>query len=499
MASIKKKEGKHGTKYYVIYYYSDSNGNRKQKWESYDSLKNAQERKSELEYKKDTYEYVRPSSTTVKEFLELFVSSYGLEIWAFSTYDNNLGLIKHYINPTIGKEKIQDITPLFIKNYYQRLTKYKSVNKGTQEPRSKYLSSSTIRNIHKLLRCAFGFATEMEFIRDNPFAKVKAPKASYKKRESWTPELIQQALNACKDNRLFIAINLAFACSLRIGEVIGLTWDNVHIDQEDIDNGNAHIFVEKELQRASLDAINILKNDDIFHIFEPLMPKTTTRLILKTPKTESSIRKIWIPKTLAHILADWKQSQEHNEAFLGSEYKKYHGKDGRAYKFVVSLADGAPCEERIITKAFQKLIQKNGLPRVVFHSLRKSSATYKLKDSGGDIKAVQGDGGWAEPDMVTKTYSEILDEDRKVNAQRFDKSFYSSFMMRPPEPSQQILISNGTASTDVSAQLANNSLFDLMAILEQKPELLKALELVKEQPDIAKALLAFKNTQDNQN
>ncbi len=224
-----------------------------------------------------------------------------------------------------------------------------------------------------------------------------------------------------------------------------------------------------------------------------------TRLLLKTPKTESSVRRVWIPETLADMLISWRDSQERLEEFLGDEYRRYAGGDGREYKFVIALNDGSPCEERIITKAFEKLITKNELPRVVFHSLRKSSATYKLKDSGGDIKAVQGDGGWAEPDIVTKTYSEILDEDRKVNAQRFDRSFYSSFMVRPPEPSQQILISNGNDSTNVSTQLTNNSLFDLMAILEQKPELLKALELVKEQPDIAKALLAFKNTQDNQN
>jgi len=39
------------------------------------------------------------------------------------------------------------------------------------------------------------------------------------------------------------------------------------------------------------------------------------------------------------------------------------------------------------------LIADNDLPPVVFHSLRHSSITYKLKLNGGDIKAVQGDSG----------------------------------------------------------------------------------------------------------
>lgn len=44
----------------------------------------------------------------------------------------------------------------------------------------------------------------------------------------------------------------------------------------------------------------------------------------------------------------------------------------------------------------------------------------------GDIKATQGDTGHAQADMVTDLYSHILDEDCKVNAQKFDESFYQN-------------------------------------------------------------------------
>ena len=55
-----------------------------------------------------------------------------------------------------------------------------------------------------------------------------------------------------------------------------------------------------------------------------------------------------------------------------------------------------------------KLIEEYNLPPVVFHSLRHSSVTYKLKLNGGDIKAVQGDSGHSQVDMVTDVYSHIL-------------------------------------------------------------------------------------------
>jgi len=84
-----------------------------------------------------------------------------------------------------------------------------------------------------------------------------------------------------------------------------------------------------------------------------------------------------------------------------------------------------PVESRRINAAFDKLIQKYNLPKVVFHSLRHTSITYKLKLNGGDIKAVQGDSGHAQSKMVTDLYSHILDDDRRQNAQLFEEAFYT--------------------------------------------------------------------------
>ena len=93
-----------------------------------------------------------------------------------------------------------------------------------------------------------------------------------------------------------------------------------------------------------------------------------------------------------------------------------------------------PVEARRINGAFDKLIKKYNLPKVVFLSLRHSSITYKLKLNGGDIKAVQGDSGHAQSKMVTDLYSHILDDDRRQNAQLFEDAFYSGRNQQPQEP-----------------------------------------------------------------
>lgn len=92
-----------------------------------------------------------------------------------------------------------------------------------------------------------------------------------------------------------------------------------------------------------------------------------------------------------------------------------------------------PTEQTKITALFQNLIEQNNLPKVVFHSLRHSSITYKLKLNGGDIKSVQGDSGHAQAQMVTDQYSHILDDDRKSNAELFERAFYSGEIDNPNE------------------------------------------------------------------
>ena len=45
---------------------------------------------------------------------------------------------------------------------------------------------------------------------------------------------------------------------LRVGEILGLTWDNVHVEEADIARDDAYVYVDKEFQRASIKAIEAL-------------------------------------------------------------------------------------------------------------------------------------------------------------------------------------------------------------------------------------------------
>ena len=451
MASIIKRK----KAYSVVYSYTDEGGETKQKWETCHTHKEALKRKAEIENQQFNGTFLPPNKTTVESFLEDFVRTYGVNKWGVSMYDSNTAIIANYVNPIIGDMEVQAVTTRVVDQYVQTLKKTPAVSRNNRKARTQYVTDKTIVKIIKVLRCAFKQAVRWELIGKNPFDNVVLPKVEYKKRDIWDADTIRKALDECTDSKLYIAMNLAFACSLRMGEILGLTWDNVHIEDGDIAADDAYIFIDKELARCSKQALETLGEKDIYHIFVPLLPNTSTRIVLKKPKTDSSIRKVWLPKTVAYILREWKKAQDELRDFLGDEYQDFN--------LLVALPNGRPCENRIIENEFLLLKEKAGLPNVVFHSLRHSSTTYKLKLNHGDLKATQGDTGHAEIDMITKVYAHILDEDRKINAQKFESAFYSNPDLRSVKPPQE------------TPQPAQIDLTALIEQLQQSPELANTL------------------------
>lgn len=413
MASIIKRK----KKFSVVYTYTDENGNKRQKWETFETNADAKKRKAQVEYEQETGTFIVPTAKTVQDLLEEYMSIYGVNTWAMSTYESRRNLVFNYITPIIGDMKLEDVSPRVMDQYYRDLLKVRAVSSKYNKARTEFLTAHTIREIHKTLRNAFNQAVKWEMMSRNPVEHATLPKAESKPRDIWTAETLLKALDACDDDILRLAINLAFSCSLRMGELLGLTWDCVDISPDSIEAGRASIFIDKELQRVNRGAMEDLSDKDILFKFPRTMPSTHTALVLKTPKTKTSVRKVFLPRTVAEMLVERKAAIEELKELFGDEFFDFN--------LVFCSTNGKPLEGQIINKSFNKLIEDNGLPKVVFHSLRHSSITYKLKLNGGDMKSVQGDSGHAQVKMVADVYSHIIDDDRRLNAERMEAAFYS--------------------------------------------------------------------------
>ena len=419
MASIRERNGK----YCLIYYYKDNDGKKHQKWETYTTQAEAKKRKKEVEYQQDLGVLVVPQCKTVKELMKEYIVLYGKEHWGVSNYTKVVSMINNYIIPSIGDQKLTEINTRYLEKFYQTLSKMPGRKNPISGKAKEYVSPSTVRDVHKILRCAFQQAVKWELMDKNPAANATPPKCKKEKRKIWTAETVMYALDVCEDERLKLAISLAFSCSLRMGELLGLTWDCVDISEEAIEEERAFIFINKEAMRVEKEAIAELNGKGILLIFPEKSTLNKTVLVLKNPKTESSVRKIFLPTTVANQLVEWKKKQDETKKVLGDAYDDYN--------LVMTTLLGMPVSDGSIRKSFNKLIEEHNLPKVVFHSLRHTSVTYKLKLNGGDIKAVQGDSGHSQINMVTDVYSHIIDDDRRKNATMFENAFYKKKNLNP--------------------------------------------------------------------
>lgn len=438
MASITKRK----SKFAVVYWYVDENEIRKQKWETCETKKEAKARKAFIEFYQQTNgltivplseQYAKEredaknelsnpdSDITLEEFLEIFVNIYGVSKWSANTFSSKKSSIKNYINPIIGHWKLSEITTKSLSKYYNDLLSVPEVPRANRKATGRCVQPANIKKIHDIIRCALNQAILWEYLDTkmrNPASLATLPKIPKNRRDVWTIGTFKKAISIVDDELLLICMHLAFSCSMRIGEITGLTWEDVIIDDKFIEDGNARVIINKELSRVSLEAMQKLKEKDIIKIFPTQKPHATTRLVLKTPKTETSNRVVWLPKTVALVLRRYKDEQTELKEFLGTAYNDY--------SLVIALDNGNPVESRIVRDRFQDFSEVNNFQIVVFHSLRHLSTGYKLKMTNGDIKSVQGDTGHAEAEMVMDVYSRVIDEDRRLNAKKLDDQFYNS-------------------------------------------------------------------------
>lgn len=457
------KPRKKGQQFEIIYRCS---GYPKPFYERFSTYEEANLRIAQIEYEKSIGVFVPPKPTqkvthqtqtkfiTVAELMDEYVRVYGLNHWSDSTLSYNRHRIEHYIKPYIGTMAVKDITTRDLDIYYDSLQDKPAVILKGHTKTDSTISACVISKIHALLRSALNQAVVWEYIKTNPAERATLPKYRSKPRTVWSPAEAQYALECCTDPMLNAAMQLALGCSMRIGEILGLTWDCVDYSDEAIENGTARVEIVKELKRcdkSSLDALECRKRSAVVFTFpEQKQTGTTTSLVLKAPKTESSIRVVFLPKTVAFSLRKVKEKQEQMKQLLGEAYCDYN--------LVIAHEYGHPYEQRHIAKLFKNLIDENGLTPVVFHSLRHCSASMKLRIGGGNIKAVQGDTGHSQSRMVTDLYAHIYDEDRRILAQKVDEQFFQRSEKH----------SNSASNNDTDT----------------------AYRLIQDNPDIAKLLVA---------
>ena len=420
-----------------VVFYLGKGENRIQKWEAMPTRAIARQRIKMIEqalsdgsltqetYKKPTKEeltnlntksvitYKREEETcpALKEYMEDdFIPKYGLRKWGHSYYRANLSKLENYIYPRLENVKLNKFTVKMIDGFYEYLL---TEAIPVDEPHQIGLTNNMVHDIHKMLRCAFNKAKKWQLIESNPFLDATVPERTKQVRDTLNTKELETLMKETDDPAdydkytIHVALNLAFACSLRGGELAGLQWSDF--------DSQYSFNVMKSIDRMNKEDIGKC-TDEIYYTFPNYSPFSKTCIVLKNTKTDGSVRKAYFSETVKNKLDTLREMQIEFKEMLGEGYYDYN--------MVICQAHGRPLMTEHLNRKFKDALKAAGIKDVVFHSLRSTSTQFKLRMSNGDIKAVQGENGHADSKMVTDQYSRIVDEDRRFLADKMESVFY---------------------------------------------------------------------------
>ena len=166
-------------------------------------------------------EYVDRSAITVKEYLGDWLEAHALETKP-RTLAGYRWLIRQYVEPRIGKQRLQAIRPTTLTKLYQDLLKSGRVD-------GKPLSRATVDKVHAVLRKAFNDAVKFEgVLSTNPADRAKRPRRTARPSvEVWTADELRLFLGLVADHRLSAFYRLAAYTGARRGELLNLRWSDV--------------------------------------------------------------------------------------------------------------------------------------------------------------------------------------------------------------------------------------------------------------------------------
>ncbi len=238
MASIVKRK----KKYSVVYTYTDENGNKRQKWETFETNAEAKKRKLQVEYEQESGTFIPPSAKTVNDLLDEYMSIYGVNTWAMSTYESRKSLIANYIRPLIGDMKLEDVTPRIMDKYYRDLLSVKAVSSKYVKARYRIDSAYCPRGSQDIAKC-FQSSRQVGIDDQKPlWSTLRCRKKNTRPGISGQQKCSRRLWNVTMIFFVWL-LTFAFSCSLRMGELLGLTWDCIDISPTSIELGQASIFV----------------------------------------------------------------------------------------------------------------------------------------------------------------------------------------------------------------------------------------------------------------
>lgn len=350
-------------------------------------------REKEAQVERDKHDGIKTEAryVTINELFELWCQiKRGLKN---NTFENYKYMYNTFVRPNFGKKRISTLKKTDVKRFYNALVD----DRGLQ--------ASTIDSVHTVLHQVLQMAVDDDYIRNNPSDGVlKELKQSHvfktEKRRGLTKPEQELLLSFLKNHNQYKHWYPMFAVlvgtGLRIGELAGLRWCDIDIEEGIIDVNHTLVYYDHREPNG--------KQGCYFNV--------------NTPKTEAGKRQVPMMDFVKEAFQMERAYQQE------AELKCQVTIDGYT-DFIFINRYGGTFYQGSVNKTIRRIIrdcndevlargEKNPvlLPHFSCHSLRHTFTT-RMCEAGVNVKVIQDTLGHADISTTLNIYADVTKELKK--------------------------------------------------------------------------------------
>lgn len=387
-------------------------------------------------------EYSKPSELSFDDLFEKWINSHqGDKRLAVKTESRYRGMYDLRIKEYFSKYKLENIKADVLDEFFIKLRKEKR-----QDGREGFLSEQSIKHHYRLLSAVFSFAYRKQFIKLNPMEFTEPIEVKQKQTVCFDAQQVSILMDALENVELKFktVVNLAIASGCRLGELVGLTWNDIDFEKSTIhivrtaqyvSDFNKDEFLKKyptyydDLINQGIVSILIDKDETIKYL-DCLLDRN---VIIKSPKTAKSSRTIKISKSIIDLLAQYQHEQKVKQVKAANKWCK-------GYNWVFTDDFGDIMHPYTPSKWFHGFIPRYNaevmendkikneekanylLKEVTFHGLRHTAASL-LISMGSDVVTVSKRLGHSNTSTTLNIYSHAFEKLDQEAADNLDSLF----------------------------------------------------------------------------
>ncbi|WP_062216872.1 site-specific integrase [Streptomyces sp. NBRC 109706] len=283
-----------------------------------------------------------------------------------STYDKYEAHVRLYLMPLLGTKRLESLGVADVRRFLTRL--------------EKRTTAATAKEAHRVLRSALTAACREELISRNVASLVEPPRPTSRELTPWTLDETLTFLAAARKDPLYAAFVLAITMGLRRGEIVGLRWSDV-----DLDNRVLHIRQQTQRRRGRL------YDDD---------PKGRRRRAVPLP---------------AMCVAPLRWQRLRQAAVRKQAGEKWAGGD-----YVFTTRTGRPVEPRNVYRSFTRVAGNAGLRVIRLHDARHGCATL-LTAAGVAPRVVMEILGHSQISITMGVYTHVVRDTQREAISHMDR------------------------------------------------------------------------------